>query len=131
LERQLAVDIDRSPEREGCLVRRAAEATAPGLHVALAADGDRRLPGVDDLDRQRIEDLLRLPGATPRRLGPERQPEDRDEAHGAGMVERVPLVVGREGAIVEGARAAAPGDRGGAVVELDPDITGHDLLRGR
>jgi argininosuccinate synthase len=41
----------------------------------------------------------------------QRQPEDRDEADGAGMVERVPLVVGREGPIVEGARAAAPGDR--------------------
>ena len=65
------------------------------------------------------------------RLDPQREAEDLDEAHGARVVEGVALVVGRQVLVVQRERRAPPVDRGGTVIEADPDVAGDRPIGAR
>ena len=71
---------------------------------------------------------MRPAAASRLRLGPERQPEDRDEPDGALVVERVADVVRGERLVVQRVRASAADDHGVAAIEADPDLAGDEAL---
>ena len=69
-------------------------------------------------------------GTMTRRLDPERQPEDLDEANGRGVIEGIALVVGGQIPVVQGKWGLSTRHHGGSVIQPHPDIARYDPLGG-